>query len=351
MWIFVKNGAVIVFAFTVAAFVSACGTTKNFVVDSNLKGTLIVLQPKEGFPYVKGQGIYRDTPLGEAPLTTPVTFINDTTKANFIAEKRGYTSSAIAVDKNSAEAISFDLKKINGVSEAAFKKEDLLLKRYLLLPAFVEVHVRSGVGALGKLEYSPEASKKVADELDTELAKALGSGKDIRLLASFDEPMKNNWQKLSADLNKYLLKLDAKRLSYYSFPPLIAGNVEGFKVIMENLGDRTEGDGQYLIYLWCKCITETKGRKVGNIALAIFGAAAQGASRAAYGVSIPYNPSAFNPDSGTLVAMYVIDAKTSEVLYIDHRVLSDITDPDALKSMVSGIASFPNTDKKKEGSD
>lgn len=348
MWMCIKHGAVIVFAFSVAAFVSACGTTKSFTVNSNPNGALIVIQPKEGNPYVKGLGVFSPTPLGETPLTTPVTFLSDTTRADFIAEKRGYASSSVAVNKDSAEAVSLELKRIDGVSETTFKKEDLLLKKYLLLPVFVEVHVRSGVGALGKREYSPEVSRKIADELNAELSKTLGSGdKSIRQLV-LDESLKNSWQGLSSGLNEYFLRLDAKRLSYYSLPPYVTGKVEGFKPVIEKLKNQPEGDSRHLIYLWAKCITETSGRKAGNVALAIFGAAAKGVGAAAYGVSIPYNPAAFNPDSGTLVTLYVIDPKTSEVLYMDHQVFEDITDPDELRNMVSRIIDFPDMDKKKE---
>ena len=140
---------------------SACGTTKNFIVDSNPKGSLILLQPEGGFVLSQDQSIHSVTPMGVTPKTTPITFIGDDTKAKFTVEKRGYTSATSLVTKESDTAIFFDLKRIDGVSEeVSFKKEDLSTGTFTLLPPFVEVIIHSGLGRMDKKEYSPEVSKK-----------------------------------------------------------------------------------------------------------------------------------------------------------------------------------------------
>lgn len=348
MKLFQWNASALVVAGSLTMLLSACGTTKNFAVDSNPKGALVVAKAKEGFPIVKGATVYKDTPLCETPTTFPITFMADSTKATLIAEKRGYTSASCDLDKTSAETVHFALQKIDGVPEATFKKEDLSSAQFTLLPLYVEVHVRSGVGRLDSLDLSPEASQKAMDELTAEVLKSLAGNSHIHP-AAIDAPLKTDWQTLTPDFNKYVLKLDANRLPYYSLPPYITTNVEGFRPFLGRLAVQPGNDRPYLLYVWSKCITETAGRQVGNVLFSILGAATAGYSTAAgTGFQHIYDPSAFAPDSGTLVMMCVIDAKTSEVVHIEQRVFPDITDEDALKAMASNISTFPAVAAKKE---
>jgi hypothetical protein len=340
-----SSGSALALVSLLTIILTACGMTKNLVMDSNPKGALVVVQPIEGSPslLVKGDLVLKETPLCEAPATVEVRFMSDATKATLIAEKRGYTSSSYEVNKDSAEAVFFDLKRIDGVPEATFKKEDLASGRYSLLPAFVEVHIRSGLGRLDKVELSPEASQKVTDELNAELGKTLdGDNKQI-YQAAIDASLKTDWRNLSADLNKYVLKLNANRLQYYSLPPYVSANVEGFKPFIERFNDQPGNDKPYLLYVWSRCITETTGRQVGNVMLSVLGPVVAVANP-----SYVYDPTAFLPNSGTLVVIYVIDAKTSEVVHIEPRVFSDITDGDALRAMASAIGKFPVIDEKKK---
>jgi len=207
----------------------------------------------------------------------------------------------------------------------------------------VEVHIRSGVGRLDKVELSPEASQKVTEELNVELVNTIGGNNKQIYQAAIDASLKTDWQNLLLNLNKYLLKLGADRLPYYSLPPYVTANVEGFKPFIERFNNQPGNDKPYLLYLWNKCITETTGRQAGNLMLSVLGPVATVASR-----SYVYDPAAFLPNSGTLVVIYVIDAKTSEVVHIEQRVFSDITDGDALRAMASAISKFPIIDEKKK---
>jgi hypothetical protein len=323
------------------ALLAACGTTKNFTIDSNPSGALVILQKHEP------EWSLPEEPVGETPLNTSVTFFSDKSTASIKTEKRGYSSESLSVNKDSLEAVHFDLKKIEGVPEATFRKEFLSSAKYILLPAFVEVYIHSGVGRLDKTEYSQEVSKKVEDGLNSELERAVETEhKKIQRLA-LDESRTNDWKTLSENLNKYLLKLNAQRLAYYSLPPYLASNVEGIKPFLDQLPVSTPDGNTYLLYIYGKCVSETSGRKVGNVLLSLLGAAAMGVSQATgSGFQYIYDPTAFNPDSGTLAVIYVIDAKTSEVVHIEQRVFPDITDPDELKKMASVVCKFPYIDKK-----
>lgn len=349
MKLFNWNASALVVAGSLTMLLSACGTTKNFAVDSSPKGALVVAEAKSGLPTVEGKMLVKAMPLRETPATIPITFVWDDTRATLIAEKRGYTSASCDLDKTSAETVHFELKKIDGVPEWTFDKKDLQSAQFALLPPFVEVHVRTGVGRLDSLDLSPEASQKATDELTAEMLKSIGGNGSHIHPAAMDTPLKEQWQTLTANFNKYVLKLDANRLPYYSLPPYVTTNVEGFRPFLGRLADQPGNDRPYLLYVWSKCITESTGRQVGNVLFSILGAATAGYSTAAgTGFQHIYDPSAFAPDSGTLVMMCVIDAKTSEVVHIEQRVFPDITDEDALKAMASAISTFPAVAAKKE---
>ncbi len=336
-----KRAASLVLLVVITMLASACGTTRNFIVDSNPKGALILVQPEGGSVTAQGQYIYSETPMGLTPSPMPVTFIGDHIKVKFTAEKRGYTASTALTTKESGTAIFFDLKRIDGVSdEVTFKKEDLSTGTFTLLPPFVEVIIHSGLGKLDKKEYSPEASQKTTNDLNAELAKTCDNGNNQLRRSVMDDAQGKDWSSLTLSMNKYLSKLNAKRLPYYSVPPYLSSNVDGFKTFINSYKKKAKIDSRYLLYMWSKCVTETKGRLAGNFAMALLGSATKGYSDAR-GISFYYDPSAFDPDSGTLVTWYVIDTKTSEVVYINQQVFPDITDVDYLKKLASVAGKFP----------
>lgn len=336
-----KRATSLVLLVVIIMLASACGTTRNFIVDSNPKGALILVQPEGGSVTVQGQYVYCETPMGVTPSPMPVTFIGDNIKVKFTAEKRGYTASTSLATKESGTAILLDLKRIDGVpEEVSFKKEDLSAGTFTLLPPFVEVIIHSGLGKLDKKEYSSEASQKVTTGLNAELAKTCDNGNNQLRLSVMDDTQGKDWSSLTLSLNKYLSKLNAKRLPYYSMPPYLSSNVNGFKTFITGYKKKAKIDSRYLVYMWSKCVTETKGRLAGNFAMAILGGVAKTDAQAR-GRSFYYDPSAFDPDSGTLVTWYVIDTKTSEVVYINQQVFPDITDADYLKNLAGVVGKFP----------
>lgn len=315
---------------------SACGTTKNFIVNSSPEGALILVKPEGGSVTSRGQYIYKETSMGVTPSPMPITFIGDNIKVTFTAEKRGYSAATSLATKESGTTIFLDLMRIDGVpEEVSFKKEDLSTGTFALLPPFVEVLIHSGLGRLDKKEYSPEVSKKVTDDLNAEIAKTCDSNSQIRRVV-MDKTQDQGWSTLTLEIHKYLSKLNAERLPYYSLPPYLSSNVDGFKTFINSYKKQSPIDSRYLLYMSSKCVTETKGRLIGNFFLSVAGTTMANTGRGGY-----YDPSAFNPDSGTLVTWYVIDTKTSEVVYIDQQVFPDITDADYLNKLASAVGKFP----------
>jgi len=319
---------------------TACGTSKQFVIDSDPKGALIIQHDK---PVIEESFFFNVTYRGETPTQGDALFIGSIETYYFTAEKRGYSPSIQKVTKESDLAtITLNLNRIEGVPIETFKKENLLSGKFVLLPADTEVIIHSGVGRLDKKEYSPEISKKVTEDFNGALTMAFTDSQSKQVSVSSDS-LKKDWEALAGELKAYLLKLNYKRLNYYSLPPYINAKVAAFKAFSEAAKGQTGSDPSYLLYIWARCISETKGRKIGNV---LVGAASTGMAFANPGYY--YDPSAFNPDSGTMVVMYVIDANTSEVLYIEPRDFGyDITDPDDLKKVADIVSRFPNIDKKK----
>ncbi len=157
------------------------------------------------------------------------------------------------------------------------------------------------------------------------------------------QPVAQNdyWPNLSSELNQYLLKLNPNRLQHYSLPPYAMADVKGLKTFIERYGNRPGNEKPYLVYVWSKCFTETKGRRTGNLLLSAVGPAVSSMNR-----SYVYDPAAFQPYSSTMVFIYVIDAKTSEVVHIEQRVFPDITNADALNALAAAIGKFPFMDEK-----
>jgi len=322
--------------------ITGCGTTKNFAIQSNPEGALIIKHDK-----AKIDDSFFIDYCGETPGRKKVTFFGDD-KYFFTVEKRGYSAATQPVTKDSDTTISFHLDRIEGVSEEVFKKENLLSATFILLPVEVEVVIHSGVGRMDKMEQSSEKSKVVSEQFYTELIKAIGqnNNKQISHLAILEESLKNDWETLLSDLKDYILKLNIERLNYYSLPPFITAKVEGFETLIDRIKEEVEveSDNTYLLFIWGKCISETKGRKAGNIIFSILGPAVAAANPAAI-----YDPTAFESSTGTTMVLFVIDAKTSEVLFIEPKTFShfDITNCDHLKKVANTISMFPNIDKKK----
>ena len=329
----VKRMSAIIFIVFATLLISACGTTRNFVIDSNPKGALITSQLQSDNAYLT---LVSARNYGETPTKAAIVFSSEDSKYSATAEKRGYAPATCMLDQNSKELVTFDLKRLEGISEKVFNRAMLPSGAYIFLPAFVEVMIHSGYGNWDKYEYAPDISKKIMDDLNSELAKPIASNTTRLRGLHLKEDLVKDWSALSPELNQYLQKLDPKKLSYSSLPPYINANVQGYKSVIKKDRNLSGGSEPYLLYIKAKCISETTGRKVGNVIGTIL-ATGRG-----------YSTAPFDSNSSTLVVMYVIDAKTSEVLYIDQIVFPDITDPDAFKSMVTAILTFPDLVLKKQ---
>lgn len=317
---------------------AGCGTTKSFVINSEPEGALVIKHYYENineFPYYTKY-------LNETPTKGKVWFLGSESEY-FTAEKRGYKASTQSVTKNSPEAILFRLEKINGVSEKVLSREELKTRKFILLPPEVEIIYHGGVGGFDKYKYSLKVSKEVTSEFNRLLTESCNKNSQIKPII-LSEPLEDNWNSLSEDFKKQLKTLNPQRLKYYSTPPYIAPSVKIFEEFSNSIINQDRES--LLLYIYGKCVTPSKGRIFGNIALSTASGVVQG-FHASQGRSYYSNPNAFRLDSSTLIVLCVIDPHSSEVLNIDSILFNiDISKPNTLPGIVQSINQYPNIELK-----
>ncbi|MCP5108821.1 MAG: hypothetical protein GY950_35890, partial [bacterium] len=322
-----------------AVLITGCGTVKKVNIQSNPPNALVMVHENENVD----ESFFVDY-CDPTPGLYSVNLWGKEKIRYVTAEKRGFRPATQAVTKETGPQLSFDLQPIEGVPEKVFKKENLLSGTFDLLPVRVDVKIHSGIGALGKQKFNPELSDTVSENFYNALGSAVKENQRIYSPPIQDEGLLEEWGGLSGKLKDFASKLNIKRLDYYGTPPYIEKKVDGFKGFTGKLVNGNGKPSDYLLYIWGKCVSETKGRKTGNILMGLLGAAMHGVNPTMY-----YNPSAFNPTTGTLVVLYVIDAATSEVLYIEPIYFRrDISKDKGMAAVVDVISQFPQINENKE---
>ncbi len=331
-----KNLSLFILLIISITIATGCGTTKQFLIQSNPEGALIIMHDKTKF-----EDSYSKSYHGETPSQKKVSFYKDEHKY-FTIEKRGYHSASQSVTSESDPTLLFNLDKIEGASEKIFPINNLQSGTFLLLPPYIEVFIHSGVGRLDEIDKSDEKSKIAMNEFYIDLKKMIdeNNNKQIICLPAMETTIEDDWKEIHTKLNQYLQKLDAKRLKYYSLPPLINENVKEFKTVAEKINNKVDSEKQYLLYIKGKCISETTGRKVGNFIGSVLGPV----------FSAYHDPKAFNTPDNTKMTLFVIDTKTSEVLFIEpiDFIYTDISDDPDLKRLSAIFSKYPNIYKKKK---
>ena len=315
------------------AALSGCGTTRQFAVESNPAGGLII---EHSQPNLDDSALLESD--GETPGTASVVFFGNTPHYVTV-QKRGYEPATAKLEESSAEVVNLELKPIPGVSKTQPDQEAARNGRYLVLPVDVDLQMKTGVGAVGHLEPAPLEAERLTGLLREQLAGRLAEG-DGRLLAAWpgSPQLLETWDKVVAPLHKTLRGLRPGLVAYRPRPPLL-DEVEAFAEARRSLGP-DDGDGRYLLYVWCRAVSETKGRKAGNVLAMLAGAVVEGVNPTYASIS---NPAVFNPSSGVIVLFYVVDPVTSEVvLIVPYQVDADLTKQRSIAAVGDIIAGFPN---------
>jgi hypothetical protein len=327
-------------AILVMLLLTGCGTTRRFNIQSDPEGALVTVH---NGPKLE-DSLFKEN-AGVTPVKKPLVFLKG--ESRFITvEKRGYEPATLEVSSQTRPDLAMQLERIPDASTEIFDQQKLQSAVFVLLPVEVEVTVHSGVGRLDKRNLSPEKSQAAAAQLDDELLRRC-AGRPLQPLSRpGTETIRSQWQSLEPELQRVLLKLDAARLDFTSRPTLLRDQLAGFGTFCDELNRVWPDSPPFLLFVWARCTSETKGRKTGNLLLGLLGAAASGAAAAMGNNSFFYDPSAFNPDSGTLAMLYVIDARTTEVVHIEpHLFGHDLTKADQLARFAEIVANFPTIDR------
>jgi len=310
-----------------------CGTSRQFTVVSEPAGALIV---EHSQPSLDDSVLLESD--GETPGTAKVVFFGETPHYVTV-QKRGYEPATTKLDEQSPEVVNLELEPIPGVPREPPDQEAARRGRYLLMPVDVELQMKTGVGAVGHLEPAPLEAERLTGLLRTELAERLaGSGGRLQAAWSASPQLLDAWGQVAAPLHDVLRKLRPGLLAYRSLPPLL-DEVDAFAKVRQAVRPE-DGDGRYLLYVWCRAVTETKGRKVGNVLAMLAGAVVEGVNPSYASIS---NPAVFAPSSGAMLLFYVIDAATSEVvLIVPYQVDADLTKERSMAAVSDLISRFPN---------
>lgn len=330
-----KIGLILVLALA-AGFIGGCGTVKRVTIESNPQNALVMTHEKDNVDDSFFVDYCEPTP-GEYSIN----IWGKEKKVYVTAEKRGYKASTQVVTKETGPRLSFSLERMEDVPETVFEKKNLVTGTFDLLPPDVDVLIYSGAGNVGKKKFSAEKSEAVTNTFFATLSEAFKENERVRRVIAPGAPLMEEWNNVSGPLTDFVTGLNLKRLDFYCLPPYIDEKVEAFKAFREKLAGKSDGESPYFLYVWGKCVSETKGRKAANLILGVLGGAMSGIYP-----HMLYNPSAFEPRSGTLVVFYVIDAVSSEVLFIEPRYFrADISKPKGMANVVGIISRFPDIDK------
>lgn len=311
----------------------ACGTTREFTVDSRPAGALIIEHYEE---QLDEDGLLETD--GETPGTARMVFFDESPRY-LTVQRRGYEPATVRVDRGSPETVSLTLDRIPEISDEPPDRESALDSDFVLLPVDVELQMRTGVGALGHLEPAPLAAARLSEELRDALESRLGAGRGRMRPAWTDGPeVLDGWDGINGGLHDVLRKLRLDMIPYLPRPPLL-DPVEGFAEMREMVRPE-EVPPSHLLYVWCRAVSETKSRKIGNVVSMLAGGVVEGYNPSYASVS---NPAVFTPSSGAVLLFYVIDAATSEVVtLVPYPIHGDLTHDDAVGQVAELIARFPN---------
>jgi hypothetical protein len=298
--------------------VSSCASRK-FVCNSVPDHALVSVQTDtaaKSFHYV----VF----TGETPTIAKLQFLGKSDKYYLTAEKRGYYPFNKLVTKDSTLTHTFVLKKIEGVSEAIYPKENLKKATFYLLPPKIKFLYHKGSGAFEKYEYDEGVSMEIKANLLKDIA---ARNKPELCVLNFDgkDAGKAYKDSLPAELLSYLLNLNEAHLNYYSYPPSIAPFITKFGDLREALSNQAAVSGHhYFVCISAKCISQTAGRAVGQVFLTA-------ASRS----YVPTN------DSGSTLNLIIIDAETLEVVHICNKFYKEnMAKPQELKNVNDAVSQY-----------
>ncbi len=313
------------------------------ILNSACSGRLYtVISDPPGAMISVGDTATYSSPYGETPGKANLLFFGKNDVKTITVEKRGYYPQSQRISKTSDPGIQFTLKRIEGATDNVETISEAGKCRFNLMPASADVIIVSGVGSFVKYTYNHDISVSSAEKLNKLLAAE--KGKYCQRFSNDALPAAYK-DSIPQDLKKYLLGLKAYRLKYYAYPPVISSFIKenGNLPLPDTMDQKAEN---YYLFVWLKTVSETSGRKIGNAALGVAGAAVSGYN-AASGNYMYYNPDAFSSSDQTLIMFFVVDPETLEVMRIDQYTTSFLVNKEKeIPQLAKLILSYPQMFEK-----
>jgi hypothetical protein len=264
------------------------------------------------------------TSTAETPANLKLQFLGKSDQYYLTAEKRGFLPVTTVVNKDSSLNKTFNLQKIEGVSDVIYPKENLKNATFYLLPPKINFLYHKGSGSFQRYEYSEKDSKKIREDYMKEV-----SSRNNPPLYLLNIEGKNGCKaykdSIPNEMSDYLAEINAKRLNYYAKAPSIDSLTRKFGDIRETLQNHALANNhQYFVCISAKCVAQTAGRVVGEIFLT--------AASSSYVATM---------DTGTTLSLYVIDAKTLEVVHVNNTFYKqNMAKPADLKEVNDAVTKY-----------
>jgi hypothetical protein len=331
------NRSAILFLFLIV--VSGC-SKRVFMFTSVPGNSLVTVNSKRDTTGITETVYIKD------PAEVKLFFLGKGDAYRIMANHRGYVPVSRIISKDSALKMTLAMQRVEGVSEIPYDTTKLLNASFLLLKPDIDITIRSGLGNFTKLNHSDELSRQATDSVYYFLEKTVNNTPASFLPLKYSE---TSWNEVDPILVKYLVTLNGAKLPYYTYPPNILQFIKADTILLSRLSQASkEYRNPYFVYVWAKCVKESKGRIIGNIALTAAAAGVQGYNQAMGNYySTNWDPSAFTLQTGTKIVYFVIDPNTLEVVKIDQNYYDyDLTSTKNRKAFVNEILQYPKTNKR-----
>jgi len=299
-------------------FLSSCAT-RNFVCNSIPDHALVSVHIG---PDLDSKSYITST--AETPANIKLQFLGKSDKYYLTAEKRGYLPVTTVVSKDSSLDKTFSLQKIEGVSDVIYPKENLKNATFYLLPPKINFLYHKGSGSFQRYEYSEKDSRKIREDYMKEVS-ARNNPPLYLLNVAGKDGCKAYKDSLPNEMADYLADINAKRLNYYSKAPSLDSLIRKHGDLREALqSPPLANNHQYFVCISAKCIAQTAGRVVGEIFLT--------AASSSYVATM---------DTGTTLSLYIIDAKTLEVVHVNSTFYKqNMAKPNDLKAVNDAVTKY-----------
>lgn len=344
-----------VLTIALASALVACGTSKEFLVESAPSGALVIEHDQETID-TSTQVKYH----GETPVKAKLHFHDASTTKSITLEKRGYGASRLVLDQTANPKVSVSLKPLPFDRPEALPVESIRALPLTLLPVSIDVMVQRLNG-----EAIEESDAVVAARLSEAVTEAVARAVPGVRVNLKDESPSNAFPMVAREIRQVLFMHAPERIRYYGKPLRLDAVINDYASAIRQLKASSDGDApRYYLYVSAFAKSESHavtGQRVARDVLGFLAEVMLGVLQERVKVSMAKSGGdprrTYWPDTrvwskdplflydwvGTIGFVAVIDSTTSEVIYYNRHILSDVdivASPRDLESFAQALMAF-----------